>query len=84
MPRYALLRQDRALIPAANQGEIPSVKVTFHPIRSPQGIAYTIEAASGEDALRDFRETFGHLNELLLAVEPYSEQKHGNAKPRIH
>ena len=82
MPRYTLLRQDRTIL-LGNSVEFSSVKVSFPPIRHPDGRAYTFHTETPEAALAEARATFPELREILLAVEPYSEEKHGNPSRRI-
>lgn len=83
MPRFTLLRQDRTLI-LGDSREFSSVKVSFPPMRDAQGNPLTVDAIDGEDALRHFRATRPGLKEILLAVEPYSESKHGHRESRVH
>lgn len=84
MPRYTLLRQDRTLhTPPGSSGEFSSVKVSFPPIRHPDGHPVTFVCEDGEYALAEARRTYPDLREILLAVEPYSEEKHGRLNPRI-
>ena len=72
MPLYTLLRQERTVSP-----NLSEVKVKFPPIREKNGPPVVIDAPEPEDAFTWFRAKHPHLREILLAVEPYSQEKHG-------
>lgn len=83
MPSFTLLRQDRT-VTLGDSREFSSVKVAFYPIRLPNGRPIILIEQSGEHALKQARRLYPELKEILLAVEPYSEEKHGNPSRRIH
>ena len=83
MPSFTLLRQDRTLI-LGDSREFSSVKVSFPPMRYPDGAPIILEAESGEEALGNARQLFPGLKEILLAVEPTTKAHYGNRESRVH
>lgn len=78
MPIFTILRQERRIqktLDPSGEIEVEIVKVSFQPIRSPDGKAFRIYAGSAAEAWKHLQEfsagEIPPLSSRLWALEPY-------------